>query len=129
MDSVAMFHDEANPTDDENRRWAYSDALEPMQDFDIILGEPEHLPLLLDLVADAECPKRRFALDSLYCLVGHTRLPNPAIAASVAASLSSADPWVRTWATRAAEVLANPTSRNRDEWCGWQGYRTRPVEA
>ena len=53
---VCMFEDEVHPTDDEIRRWAYSDAPEPMEDFEIIVADPEHLPILMALVADPSCP-------------------------------------------------------------------------
>lgn len=122
------FVDEANPTPHEIIRWARSDADEPMQDFDIIVAEPEMLRTLLDLVGDPECPKRKYLLGSLYCLVGHSRLDDPRIAEAVLRALGSDDPWLRTWARRTQAVLSDPVSRNRDDWCGWQGYQTQPSD-
>jgi hypothetical protein len=59
-----MFEDDVNPTDDEIRRWAYSGALEPMQDFDIIIADPEHLPTLINLVSDMGCHRHEYLLGS-----------------------------------------------------------------
>jgi hypothetical protein len=126
---VVRFEDEVNPTDDEIRRWAYSGAPEPMQDFDIIVADPEHLPTLMSLVADPDCLQRAYLLGSLYCLVGHTDLTDPRLTLALVTARASTDSWLRTWATRADAVVADPASRNRDDWCGWGGYRTRPVDA
>lgn len=125
---LIMFEDDVNPTDEEICRWAYSDAPEPIEDFEIIVADPEHLPTLLDLLADPECPRRDFALASLYCLVGHTDLSDPRLTASLAVARHSPEPWVRTWADRTAAVVTDPSGRDRADWCGWQGYRNRPTE-
>lgn len=126
---AVMFEDEVNPTDDEIRRWAYSGAPEPMEDFDIIVADPEHLSALMALVGDPECPQRAYLLGSLYCLVGHTDLTDLRLTLALVTASASPDSWLRTWAMRAGAVVADPASRNRDDWCGWRGYRTRPVDA
>jgi hypothetical protein len=119
--------DEVNPTPDELRTWAYSAEAEPTQDFDILVAEPAMLPTLLEAVGDVSCPKRSYLLGSLYCLVGHTPLDDPRLGAAVDAAGAASDAWVRTWAARASEVIADPASRNRDDWCNDEGLRTRPV--
>jgi hypothetical protein len=120
------FVDEVNPTPEEVRRWAYSGAPEPMQDFDIIVAEPEMLPTLLNLVGDHGCPKRKFLLGSLYCLIGHSSLDDLRITEAARQASTSDDAWLRTWGRRANAVLAHPATRDREDWCGWQGLRTRP---
>ena len=113
--------DEVNPTRDEIRAWAYSGALEPMQDWDIIIAEPENLDLLLDLARDAACPARRYLLGSLYCTVGHCDHDDPRLKTAATLAEASSDASVSTWGRRARHVLAYPSAFNRDDWCGWQG--------
>jgi hypothetical protein len=122
------FADDVNPTSDELQRWAYTDAPEPIEDFDIILAEPGMVTTLLTLVGDADCPKRRYLLGSLYCVVGHSDLRDARIRDAVDRAQSSVDPWLRTWAQRASSVVVEPLARIRDDWCGWQGLRTRPTD-
>jgi hypothetical protein len=122
------FEDEVNPTDEELRRWAYSDAEEPCEDFDIVIADPAHLTVLTELVGDSSCPKRKYLLGSLYCLVGHSDLTDPRVLTGVQRVARSSEPWLRTWAMRASSVIQDPASRKRDDWCGWRGLRTEPVE-
>lgn len=70
--------DEVNPTRDEIRAWAYSGAVEPMEDSDVIIADLENLDLLLDLVSDPACLSRRYLLGTLYCLVGKPIAPTHA---------------------------------------------------
>jgi hypothetical protein len=97
-----------------------------MQDFDIIVAEPEMLPTLLKLVGDHRCPTRKYLLGSLYCLIGHSSLDDLRIAEAARQSSESDDAWLRTWGRRVEAVLARPATRDREYWCGWQGLRTRP---
>jgi len=87
------------------------------------------LPTLMALVADPDCPQRAYLLGSLYCLVGHTDLTDPRLTLALVAANASTDSWLRTWARRADAVVADPASRNRDDWCGLRSYRARPVDA
>lgn len=43
------------------------DALEPKDDFETAVAEPEMLPTPLDLVGGADCPKRAYLMGSRYC--------------------------------------------------------------
>jgi hypothetical protein len=123
-----FFVDIVNPTAIELAVWAYSDASEPMEDFQVIVAEPELTSTLMDLVADPSCPKRRFALGSLYCLVGHTPHGDERLAQAVLLAERNEDPWLRTWAERSRHVIRHPEDFNRSDWCGWDGLRTTPTE-
>ncbi|GHH62424.1 hypothetical protein GCM10017774_90140 [Lentzea cavernae] len=127
MRHVPTFEDEVNPTPDELRAWAYSDAPEPMQDWDTLIAEPGNLPLLLQLVADPTCPSRSYILASLYCFVGHYDRSAPELRDAIALAEQTDVPWLTTWARRARQVIDHPESFNRSDWCGWPGYATRPA--
>jgi hypothetical protein len=91
-----------------------------------IIAEPENLAFLLDLVADRGCPSRRYLLGSLYCMVGHSDRSDPRLETGVAAAQQMTDPWLTTWASRVRQVMYQPESFNRADWCGWPGYADRP---
>ena len=120
------FVDEVNPTVDEIRVWAYSGEPEPYEDFDIVIADPANAELLVALADDERCPKRKYSRGSLYCTVGHSDLTDPRLSSAVLQAASSADEALRTWASRTAVVLADPTKRVRSEWCSPSGLRTRP---
>ncbi len=120
------FEDEVNPTPEELRRWAYSGVGEPMEDFDVIIGDLHMLPTLMELVADPACANRKTLLNGMYCLVGHEDRSDPRLAKAVEAAAASGDAWLRTWGERAEDVLQSPQDFRRDDWCGWPGYRSRP---
>ena len=119
--------DEVNPTGEELKVWACSDADEPYEDFDIVIAAPEYMNVIIDLIGDPACRRRKYLLGSLYCLVGHSDLADPGILAGVERAAESTDPWLRSWALRASKVLRDPASRKRDDWCGWQGLRSSPA--
>jgi hypothetical protein len=54
--------DSFNPTDDELRDWAQTDAFRPTQDFDLIVAEIERVPLLVELASSRQrsFPSRPF---------------------------------------------------------------------
>lgn len=117
----SYFADEVNPTPAELRRWAYSGAPEPMEDFDVIAAEVRLLPTLTDLASDPACPSREYLLGSMYCLVGHEDRNDPRLAEAVAAAAASPDASMRTWAERVQQVLRSPDTFCRGDWCGWSG--------
>ncbi len=126
---MAEFVDVVNPTPEEIRRWAYSSSPEPVEDFDTIVGQPEMLSTLIELVGESACPKRQFLLGSLYCLVGHSPHADERISDAARTASASADPWLRTWALRTTRILDEPGTFTRDDWCDEDGFRMSPVEA
>ncbi len=123
---VPIDPDEMMPRPKEIRDWAYSGDVEPMQDWDVILGESEYVPLLFELIGDPDCPGRRSLLGALYCYFGHTSHADVAVLQAVADGEQSTDGWIRAWAVRARRALDQPTSFTRQEWCGWDGLRASP---
>ena len=118
--------DEINPTPDEIRAWAYSGAVEPMEDWDIIIAEPGNLNLLMDLIGDPTCPSRRYLLGSLYCTVGHSDHADSRLISTATSAEASSDAWVPAWGHRVRRVLDHPSDFKRDEWCGWHSHRVDP---
>jgi hypothetical protein len=119
--------DEVNPSTEEIRAWAYSGAVEPMEDWDIIIAVPRDLPLLLELVGDGGCPARQYLLGSLYCLVGHSDRSDPRLEDAIRTAEATTEPWLTTWARRFRAVKERPDAFNRQDWCGLPGYATRPI--
>ena len=97
-----------------------------MQDWDIVVADPENLEVLVELVGDGNCPSRSYLLGSLYCLVGHSDRTDERIRSAADDAGRSSDSWLHTWATRVQHLLANPDDFRRSDWCGWEGFRTRP---
>lgn len=77
MSEVPRFVDVANPTADELRGWAGDGALEPMEDWDVVIAEPANAGVLVELVAAPRCAARSYLLGSLYCLVSHCDRDDP----------------------------------------------------
>jgi hypothetical protein len=128
MDAVPFDEDAYYPTNAKIRAWAYSGAEEPVQDWDILIADPEHLPLLLEVIADPACPprSRETLLSSLYCMVGHAQSRQRFLDAAQVAE-RSADAWLMTWARRVREIVDHPEVFDRSDWCGFPGYARRPT--
>ncbi|MEU5257982.1 hypothetical protein [Amycolatopsis sp. NPDC021455] len=128
MDAVPVDDEAFYPTADSIRAWAYSGADQPSQDWDLLVAELEHLPLLLELVGDPGCPARarETLLGSLYCMVGHTPDKKQFLDAARVAR-QSADAWLVTWARRVREIIDHPQAFDRADWCGFPGYAARPA--
>ncbi len=119
--------DVVNPAPDEIWAWAYSGATEPMQDWNVIIAEPDNLPLLVELVADLACPSRRYILRSLYCAVGHGDRTDRRLHDSVVRAQQSDEPWLNTWARRVHDIVEHPESFQRQDWGGCPGYAAAPT--
>lgn len=126
MSDEPTFIDVVNPTPGEIRAWAYADAFEPMQDWDLIVAGVDNLELLLDLIGDRACPARKYLLDCLYCLVGHSDRTDPRLLTAVEAARRSADAWIAMWGRRVWQVAEHPCDFNRADWCGPDGFRSDP---
>ncbi|MGY1991918.1 hypothetical protein [Mycolicibacterium fortuitum] len=126
MSDDPSFVDVVNPTQTEIHAWAYSGAFEPMQDWDLIIAEMDNLTLLLELVGDRACPARKSLLDSLYCLVGHSDGTDPRLLSAAEAARASSDAWLATWGRRVCRVAEHPSDFNHADWCGLDGFRSKP---
>lgn len=117
--------DSANPTREELIEWAFSEEMQPEQDFDLMVASEEHGDTMAELAADESCPKRRFFLACLYIFVGdavrskymaHTKEFTEALVRKYEQSDSNA---LKTWAARSRSLMARPHEFDYDKWCGW----------
>jgi hypothetical protein len=114
--------DIANPVDDEVREWAYSDAFEPMQDFDLILAA-ELRPSYLEFVADQNCPKRTYFLKVLYLIIGdavrtnyHTNTQDE-ISSYLGKAERAQATELNSWLDRSRDLMRHPEKFDYDQWC------------
>jgi hypothetical protein len=95
-----------------------------------MLDSADVLPIVVECTEDPGCPVRVLFLRSLYCTVGHLQFEDrPRVRAVAEAARASADPAVRTWATRAVAVIDGVQVLNRSDWCGSPSLAvTNPIE-
>jgi hypothetical protein len=117
-------YDPLHPTPDEIREWAYDvDALEPCQDWDLVLSWVQHEPVFLELASDDSCPSRRYFLSLIYLMVGDAvrtsfrNRPRPLIEAFIARGDQYDHPDIKRWQVRSRELLKRPELFNYERWC------------
>ncbi len=125
-----FFENWVDPTAAELRSWAYANAYEPNQDFEVMLDGSEVLPVVVECAEDPGCPTKDFMLASLYCTVGHLQEEDRLRVREVAnRACHSDDPAVRTWGKRAVAVIDEPARMSRWDWCGDESLAyTNPIE-
>lgn len=63
--------DPYNPVENEIRAWAKNpEAVEPVQDWDLMLCNVDRLDLYLELASTDNCPQADYFLAALYLIVG-----------------------------------------------------------
>jgi hypothetical protein len=117
-------NDPWNPTEAEVRDWAYQpDAMEPEQDWHLVLPGTGFEELYLGLVADPACPTRGYFLEVLYLLVGDAVRTGygvhreERVEVLLERGLASGDPDLALWAERSRELKAHPEAFSYDAWC------------
>jgi hypothetical protein len=68
IDGETFFKDYINPTKEELTKWAYSNAYQPEQDFELFVVDDTEFTL--SLAEDDKNPARDFFLGSLYVFAG-----------------------------------------------------------
>jgi hypothetical protein len=123
-----------DPTDDELRQWAQSEAFAPVEDFDLMIADLDRVPLLVEL---ASSPARVFFLSCLYLVVGDavrtsfqtaTRSDVEA-ALTHAAAIAEDDPAIRKWIADSRRLLASPEEFDYEAWCDGGLARSAAAEA
>jgi hypothetical protein len=118
--------DAFDPTDDELRAWAQSGDFAAMEDWDLLIAEPERASVLIELAAHGPPGSREFFLHCLYLLVGdavRSRF-NTATEQTVEAVLAGAETTAResesiaVWLARGRRLLEHPDEFEYEAWCG-----------
>ncbi|WP_427108551.1 hypothetical protein [Lysinibacillus xylanilyticus] len=65
-----MFKDPWNPTQEEIKKWAYSDEMEPEQDWELAIYKIENIPMICTFVEDEQCERTSYFLNTLYVFTG-----------------------------------------------------------
>ena len=121
---MAFFKEPMQPTESELRTWADSDALEPVEDFDILIWDSEDLAdSFLDLAREGSCRSNRYFLHLLYGRVGtavRAQSVDQSVDRLIAEAEQSDDLGVRKFAERARSLIADPETFEYEAWCNGQ---------
>lgn len=117
-----------NPQRDELLAWAQdASAVDPVQDWDLLLAHSPFEDDYLQLASQADCPKRQTFLSVLYLIVGdavRTGYQSRSLA-EIEALLCKGEnsPQLQTWIRRSRALIARPDTFHYDDWClgGWAG--------
>ena len=113
-----------NPSSTEVREWAYdASAVDPTEDFDLILAGVRHEKDYLDFASDPACPKRGYFVRILYLIVGdavrskYGTLPEPILRGFLERAAEYRDPAIQLWRQRSLELMRDPKTFEYDAWC------------
>jgi hypothetical protein len=116
--------DPHNPTDYELRAWAAEPgAVEPVQDWDVMIAGLPHPALYVEMAGDYGCPNRAYFLRVLYLLVGDAvrtefRVRSrDEVLTLLERSRRVRHPAVQAWRHRARALLDDPSTFDYDAWC------------
>ena len=114
------FKNPYNPSYEEIKNWAYSEnAIEPVQDWDIIVEWEKYPDLIIELVADKNCPTNKYFLGILYVLTGkvvrdsNTKIPLDKL---FEIGQKNGKYSVYTWIKNSKDLLKNPEKFKYDDW-------------
>ena len=117
--------DMSNPTPQQIRDWAYTtDAVEPCQDWDLVLSWAQVEKVFFDLASEDHCPNRRFILRILYLIVGDAvrtnfgSKPRYAVEGLIEKSNAYHHPDIERWRKKSLELLKHPENFDYAIWCG-----------
>jgi len=114
-----------NPSAEDLSHWAYdASAMEPVQDWDIILSKCPYEPLYMQFASSRNCPKQEYFLSLLYFIVGDAVRTNYQTRSrdDVERLLKDAEQnfpayWVHLWMKRARALIAGQQEFRYDDWC------------
>jgi hypothetical protein len=122
---LSVIADPVNPTEADLKWWAYDlEAIEPDQDFDLIVSISGHYQLIFEFASDPNCPKQKFFLSCLYTIVGDSVRSNwrahdrQTVEQLIANGRLEPSGDIARWATRSTELIASPDRFQYNLWCG-----------
>ena len=105
------------------RAWAYSEELEPQEDFDLMITGCGHERLFLEWAADEACPKAEYFLGCLYLFVGdavrtgYKTSSRAEVEGLLGLAEGGACESLHEWVDRSRRLIADPESFDYDLWC------------
>lgn len=119
-----MINDPVETSKEELRQWAYDpEAMEPQQDFDLLVVLLGLNDLVLAFAADDECPKQTYFLSCAYLIVGdavrtdyHSE-SREYIDQFLADARNTQHPKLLEMVSRAEALIVDPASFDYDDWC------------
>ncbi len=119
-----MIENPWNFSSEELRAWAYSEVRTiPEQDWELAVASSGFDDLILEIAEDVNCPNRKFMLVCLYMMVGdliHCELSpirKDELIQLAGKGLTSKEVSVVTWASKAINIIKEPSSFKYEEWC------------
>ncbi|WMS86594.1 hypothetical protein [Pleionea litopenaei] len=117
-----MVRNPSNPTVEEIKEWAYSDEVEPHQEWELFLLWKGEFIDYLKFASDINCPKESFFLDLLYYWIWRIAVEraNENEVESFKEVFEKAEsintPYVRLWLQRSQELLAGTREVDESSW-------------
>ncbi|WP_150050236.1 hypothetical protein [Methylomonas rhizoryzae] len=113
-----------NPTVEEIRSWAYSNADWPHDEWDLFLSWTREVDLFIELAIDPNCPKKGFFRHMLYYIIGTTfnepnktdKLERIKDYAEKGAGIRHGD--IKAWRIHISELLSDREKYSYDNWRG-----------
>lgn len=113
-----------DPTPEQIRAWAATPAaVEPVQDWHLVISWLPYEQLYLELAADDGCPNRRYFLALLYLMVGDAvrtqfrARPEHAVLYLLECGRAFSHPDLDAWLRRSRQLLRRPETFDYDAWC------------
>ena len=114
-----------NPMPDDLREWAYTyGAVEPAQDWDLIITDIVRAPKFIEYASDPKCPNSLYFLKCLYLLVGDAVRSNGLscdlreVQKLLDSQKHNWDPEIQVWVQRSSKLIQEPARFLYDDWCG-----------
>lgn len=110
-----------NPTQEEIKEWAYDKNAVCEQDWELAVYDFENIDLILELVNDKKCPKRRFFLGCLYVFSGDIvrrgrNLEIDKLRIIIEKASKYTEAWIVNWTKRTSILLSDPSNYSYEYW-------------
>lgn len=114
-----------DPLPEDLRAWAYTHgAIEPVQDWDLMITDAVRAPRFIEFAGDPKCPNGLFFLKCLYLLVGDAVRTQglscdlEVIRKLLASQQYNRNPDIQAWVQRSQKLIQSPERFQYDDWCG-----------
>lgn len=110
-----------NPTQEEIKEWAYDKNAVCEQDWELAVYDFKNIDLILEIVNDKNCPKRRFFLRCLYVFSGDIvrcgrELEIQKLRIAIEKASIFTEVWIVNWVKRTLNLLSDPSRYSYEYW-------------